>query len=577
MTTPQSLIIRGGLVMDGTGGQPSIADIRIDGDTITEVGQLSGSADRESDAKGLLVTPGFVDIHTHYDGQVTWNERVSSSSQLGVTTVVMGNCGVGLAPCSPQNRRALVTLMEGIEDIPGIVLEEGLTWDWESFPDYLDALEARQFDIDVATQIGHAPLRIEVMGERASRHEVATPADRAEMARLAAQAITAGALGFTTSRTIIHKGSDGEHTPTLHAEQAELLAIAEALREIDQGVIQLITDFEDVDGDFAMLRRICETSGRPMSMTLLQHEHLPERWRQVMQHMHEATAAGLPMKAQVGARPVALIFGLGLSMCPFSELPAYEAIKDLPVPERLIKMRDPLVKAQILSQTQSDPVFERRVANFDNLYVLGDPPDYEPKPEDSLAAMAKRAGKPANELAYELLTEGDGETLFYRPLYNYAEQNLNVLREMLMDPDSVPGLSDGGAHYGYICDASFPIYLLTYWGRDRTRGERIDLPLLVKWQTADAAATVGLHDRGLIKPGYKADLNLLDFKNLRLEKPAIVRDLPAQGRRLAQEARGVVASIVSGVVTYEHGKPTGKLPGRLIRGAKHPKDGRLAA
>ena len=577
MKQPRSLIIRGANIYDGTGCAPFMGDIRVDDGIITAVGKAHGTAELEIDAQGLMVTPGFVDIHTHYDGQVTWNQRVNSSSQLGVTTVVMGNCGVGLAPCSPQNRELLVKLMEGIEDIPGIVLEEGLPWNWQSFTDYLDALDSRHFDIDIATQIGHAPLRIEVMGERASNHEVATEQDRQAMARLAAEAIQAGALGFTTSRTIIHKSSDGKHTPTLHAAEEELMAIARGLREINQGVMQLITDFDDVDADFAMLRRICEASGRPMSMTLLQHEHLPDRWRRVMQHMHEATAAGLPMKAQVGARPVALIFGLGLSMCPFSELPAYEAIKHLPIPERLQRMRDPAVKAAILSQTQADPTFQRRVANFENLYVLGDPPDYEPRPQDSLASMAQAAGKSPNELAYEILTAGDGDALFYRPLYNYFEQNLDVLREMLMDPDSVPGLSDGGAHYGYICDASFPVYLLSYWGRDRTRGERIDLPTLVKWQSADAAATVGLHDRGILKPGYKADLNILNFDHLRLKKPRIVHDLPAQGRRLAQQADGIVATIVSGVVTYRDGEPTGALPGRLVRGAQAARERKMAA
>lgn len=563
-----SLIIRGGLVVDGSGTLPMIADVHIENGVIVEVGKVTPSAAHEIDARGLMVTPGFVDIHTHYDGQVTWSSRVRSSSGLGVTTAVMGNCGVGLAPCSPGNRKALVTLMEGIEDIPGVVLDQGLPWNWRSFPDYLNALSANQYDIDIAAQIGHAPLRIEVMGERAQAHQAASPADCTQMAALVKEAVQAGALGFTTSRTLIHKGSDGQHTPSLGAPAHELLAIAHALKQAGQGVIQMISDFEDVQSEFELMRRLCEQSGRPLSFTLLQHEHRPNRWREVLSLLHQATAAGLPMKAQVGARPVALIFGLGLSMCPFSGLPAYEALKDLPLPARLLQLRDPQTRRNILKESHSDPLLARRVANFDNLYVLGDPPDYEPRPEDSLAAMAARQGVAANALAYDLLIDGAGETLFYRPLYNYAQKSLDVVRDMLTDPDSVPGLSDGGAHYGYICDAGFPVYLLSHWGRDRTRGDRIPLEQLVKWQTADAAAAVGLHDRGRVARGYKADLNVLDFDQLRLHKPTVAHDLPAQGRRLAQTAQGIVATLVSGVVTHREGVPTGDLPGRLVRGAQ---------
>ena len=567
-TNGGSLIIRNGLVFDGSGNLPAKADVRIEGSVITEVGKVSGSAEEEIDASGLMVTPGFVDIHTHYDGQVTWSQQVRSSSQLGVTTAVMGNCGVGLAPCAPENRRSLITLMEGIEDIPGVVLDEGLPWNWQSFPQYLDALDARHYDIDIAAQIGHAPLRIEVMADRARAHQPATWQDCQRMAQLVKEAIEAGALGFSTSRTLIHKGSDGQPTPSLGAPESELLAIAGALGEVNQGVIQLITDFEDVQGEFDLMKRLCKHSGRPLSFTLLQHEHLPDRWREVMRLLHEATAQGLPMRAQVGARPVALIFGLGLSMCPFSGLAAYDAIKDLPVSERLARMREPATRAMILSQTQDDPMYRRRVANFENIYVLGDPPDYEPRPLDSLASLAARQGKTPNALAYDLLIQGEGDTLLYRPLYNYADQSLDVLREMLVDPHSVPGLSDGGAHYGYICDASFPLYLLTYWGRDRTRGERIPVEQLIKSQTSDAAATVGLNDRGLVAPGYKADINILDFNRLKLCKPRVINDLPAGGRRLTQSAVGIVATLVSGVTTQREGVFMGALPGRLVRGAQ---------
>jgi N-acyl-D-aspartate/D-glutamate deacylase len=563
-----SLIIRNGTIVDGTGAKPFVGDIKIVDGLIKEVGQVTGSADQEIDAKGLLVTPGFVDIHTHYDGQVTWSNKVGSSSQLGVTTVVMGNCGVGFAPCKPEDREITMKLMEGVEDIPGVVLQEGLPWNWNTFPEYLDALEARQYDIDVAAQVGHAPIRINVMGDRGAKREPSTEADRAQMTALAVEAIKAGALGFTTSRTILHRSSDGSPTPSLGAAEGELTAIAKGLGEAGLGVLQLVTDFDDVDEEFAMLRRIVETSGRPLSLTLLQHEHLPDRWRRVMEHMHAATDAGLKMKAQVGARPVALILSFALSLCPFTQLPSFEALRDLSPEERLKKLRDPEVRANILSEEHSEAMYKRRVANFDNLYPLGDPPDYEPKPEDSIAARAQRAGVDPTAFAYDYLLEKDGTAMLYRPLYNYADRDHEVLREMLMDRDTVPGLSDGGAHYGYICDASFPTYLLTHWARDRSRGEKIPLELLVKWQSQDTAATVGLDDRGILRPGFKADINIIDFEGLKLQAPTIVYDLPAGGRRLGQAAEGFRATIVSGVVTYQDGAATGKLPGKLIRGAQ---------
>ncbi len=564
----QTLIIRNGTIIDGTGHAPYVGDIKIVAGLIQQVGIVEGSAEQEIDATGLIVTPGFVDIHTHYDGQVTWSHQVASSSELGVTTVVMGNCGIGFAPCLPEHRAIMMRLMEGVEDIPGAVLEEGLPWNWQTFPGYLDALEARNYDADIATQIGHAPLRIHVMGDRGAAREVATDADIAAMAHLAGQAVQAGALGFTTSRTILHKSSDGSNTPTLSAAEKELTGIALGLKKVGLGTLQLVTDFDDVDAEFAMLRRIVEQSGRPLSLTLLQHEHLPDRWRRVMEHMHEATDAGLPMKAQVGARPVALIFSFALSLCPFSQLPAYEALKDLPAEERLAKLRDPEIRARILAQEHQEAMYKRRVANFENLYPLGDPPEYEPSPDSCIAAIALRTGRPPAEVAYDILLGDAGQAMLYRPLYNYFEQNLDVVREMLLDRDTVPGLSDGGAHYGFICDASFPTYLLTHWARDRTRGEKLPLEQLVKWQTQDTAATVGLNDRGLLLPGYKGDVNIIDFEKLHLRAPKIVYDLPAGGRRLGQRAEGYRATIVSGVVTYRDGVATGALPGRLIRGAQ---------
>lgn len=568
MKKQTSLIIRGGTIVDGSGEPPYVGDIKIVDGKIDQIGQVTGTADEEIQAQGLLVTPGFVDIHTHYDGQVTWSHQVASSSQLGVTTVVMGNCGIGFAPCKPAHRDVMMRLMEGVEDIPGAVLQEGLPWNWNTFPEYLDALDARNYDIDIATQIGHAPLRINVMGDRGAAREPATDADIAAMSTLAAEAVEAGALGFSTSRTLLHKSSDGMHTPTLGAAEKELTGIALGLKKIGKGTLQLVTDFDDVDSEFAMLRRIVEQSGRPLSLTLLQHEHLPDRWRRVMHHMHEATDAGLPMKAQAGARPVALIFSFALTLCPFSQLPAYEALKDLPAAERMARLRDPAVRAKIISEEHHEELYKRRVANFENLYPLGDPPEYEPKPEDSIAALASRAGVSAVEYVYDYLLQEDGQSMLYRPLYNYYEKNHDVLREMLLDRDTVPGLSDGGAHYGFICDASFPTYLLTHWARDRSRGDKIPLEQVIKMQTQDTAATVGLKDRGLLKPGYKADINIIDFANLHLHAPKITYDLPAGGRRLGQKADGYRTTLVNGVVTYRDGKATGALPGRLVRGAQ---------
>ncbi len=568
MVTDLSLVIRNGTIVDGTGREPYEGDIGIAGGRIAQVGRSVGRGTEEIDARGMLVTPGFVDIHTHYDGQVTWSNQLASSSLLGVTTVLMGNCGVGFAPCHEGHRQILVRLMEGVEDIPGVVLAEGLPWNWTTFPDYLDALEARRYDADIATQIGHAPLRVHVMGERGAAREPATEADKAAMGRIAGEAVRAGALGFSTSRTIMHRSSDGSPTPSLGAAEDELTAIARGLSAEGLGVLQLVSDFDDVDREFAMLRRVVEQSRRPMSLSLLQHEQFPDRWRRLLGHIHTAVDDGLEIKAQVGARPVALLLSFALSICPFSQLPAYESLKNVPAPRRLALLRDPEMRARIIGEEHHDENYGRRVANFDNLYPLRDPPDYEPRPDASIAAIARREDRSAAEVAYDLLLAGEGTALLYRPLYNYADKDLEVVREMLRHPDTVPGLSDGGAHYGYICDASFPTYLLTHWVRDRSRGERLDLPTVVKWQTHDTAAAVGLHDRGVLLPGYKADVNIIDFDRLQLRAPKIVYDLPAGGRRLAQNADGYRATIVSGAVTYRDSVATGALPGRLIRGAQ---------
>lgn len=565
MTDGASLVIRNGTIVDGSGGEPFVADIAIGDGRITAIGRFAGRGREEIDARGHIVTPGFVDIHTHYDGQVMWSESLASSSWHGVTTVVTGNCGVGFAPCRPEHRPILMRLMEGVEDIPGVVLDTGLPWNWTSFPEYLDAVAARRFDADVATQIGHAPLRVFAMGERGAAREPSTGEDRERMRALVAEAIRAGAFGVTTSRTIVHRSSDGSPTPSLGAAEAELLAIADGLRDASAGVLQLISDFDDIDTEWAMLLRVVARSGRPMSLSLLQHEHRPDRWRRLLDHIHAAVDEGLPIKGQVGVRPVALIFGFALSLCPFSRLPSYDALDALPPARRLEALRDPSVRARILAERHDDAFVRQRVAVFDNLYPMGDPPEYEPHADTSIAAIATRIGRTPEEVAYDLLLADDAQALLYRPLYNYAARDLEVVRTMMQDRDTVLGLSDGGAHYGYICDASFPTFLLTHWTRDRTRGARLALPEVVRWQTHDTATALGLDDRGRLAPGCKADVNVIDLAQLQLEAPRIVHDLPGGGRRLAQKARGYVATIVSGEVTFRDGAATGRLPGRLVR------------
>ena len=564
------LVVRGGTIVDGTGGSSFAGDVAVDAGVITRIGRIAARGRQEIDAGGCFVTPGFVDVHTHYDGQVTWSHSLSSSSYHGVTTVVTGNCGVGFAPCRREDRPLLMRLMEGVEDIPGAVLDDGLPWSWTSFGEYLDALAARRYDADVATQIGHAPLRVFAMGERGANREPATAEDRAAMRAVVTEALRDGAFGFSTSRTLLHRSSDGRPTFSFGAAEGELLAIADGLRDADAGVLQLISDFDDVDAEWAVLRRMIAHAGRPASLTLLQHEHQPERWRRVLQHIHDAVGDGLAVKGQVAVRPVALIFGFGLSLSPFSRLPAYEALAALPEDARWRALRNREIRARIVAERHDDPAFARRVANFDNLYALDDPPDYEPPPDASVAAIAAREGCTPEEIAYDLLLAHDGEGLLYRPLYNYAGRNLGVVHEMMTAPDTLLGLSDGGAHYGYICDASFPTYLLAHWTRDRARGGRLSLEHAVRRQTLETAAAVGLCDRGLVARGYKADLNVIDMTRLALQRPCIVHDLPAGGRRLVQRAEGYVATIVSGEVTYRDGEATGALPGRLVRRGRAP-------
>lgn len=561
------LIIRNGKIIDGTGGAPYQADIDVVGDRIVSVGKVTGPADEEIDANGLIVTPGFVDIHTHYDGQVTWSSSVTPSSAHGVTTVLMGNCGVGFAPCKSSQRDMLIRLMEGVEDIPGVVLNEGLTWNWESFPDYLDELAARRFDIDVATQVPHAALRIFVMGERGANCELATAEDRQEMARLAAEGIAAGAIGFSTSRTLAHRTSDGQPAPTLNAAETELMEIAVAIGNTGRGVLQVISDHPADEKEFAMLRRLVERSGRPMSISLAQADKVPNRWRKALDLIGRAVDDGLEMRAQICGRAVGLLYGLELSQNPFCTHPSWVRLADLSLADRVAAMRDPAIRYKLLSEEPGDPAQRERLFDFNKLFPLSDPPDYEPPDEASIAAIATRTGRISAEVAYDLLLEQNGRAILYRPILNYTAGNLDACREMIEHRDTVVSLGDGGAHCGIICDASLPTFMLTHWTRDRRRGEKLSLPQVVRAQSYDTALAVGLHDRGLIASGYKADINVIDYDRLRLHVPEIVYDLPSGGRRLIQRSEGYRATIVSGVITIRNDQPTGNLPGRLIRGA----------
>ncbi len=561
------LVIRGGEVFDGSGAPSRRADVAVKDGVIAQVGQVGGDGAEEIDARGRIVTPGFVDIHTHYDGQATWDARMQPSSWHGVTTVVMGNCGVGFAPCAPADRDRLIRLMEGVEDIPFPVLAEGLPWNWESFPDYLDALERRAFDVDIGAQLPHAALRVAVMGERGANREPATPGDIARMAAIAAEAMRAGALGFSTSRTLNHRTSDGAPTPTLTAGEDELTGIALGLKAAGAGVVQLVSDFTDPLAEFAMLRRIVEASGRPLSFTLAQSPLAPDGWRMLLRELEAAAADGLPIRAQVGARAVGVLLGLELTLNPFSHHPSWREIAARPLPTKVAALRDPAFRDRLLAD-RLDGGTRGFAEAWARMHLMTDPPDYEPGAESTVAAVAARAGRPPEAVALDHMLSDDGKGLLYVPFLNYAQGSLDAVREMIVHPLSIPGLSDGGAHVGMICDGSFPTTMLTHWTRDRTRGGRIDLAGVIRMQTRDTAAALGLRDRGQLRRGWRADLNVIDYDALDLRAPFVLHDLPAGGRRLAQRASGYVATVVAGEVTYRDGEATDALPGRLLRGAR---------
>ena len=572
MTGPQpDLVIRGGIIVDGNGGPEREADVAIVGDTIVTVGRVEQTGRREIDADGSLVTPGWVDVHTHYDGQATWDQQLAPSSVQGVTTVVMGNCGVGFAPVHARDHQRLIELMEGVEDIPGAALHEGLAWNWSTFGEYLDAVDSIPHDIDVAAQVPHGALRLFVMGARGADGDKATPQEIEEMAELAKEAIEAGALGFTTSRTLNHRTSRGDPTPTLKAAREELVGIARGVGRAGTGVLQLVSDFIDVSDEFGNLRAMVEASSRPASFTLVQSPRDPDGYRGMLNLLDEAHADGLEIRGQVATRGVGLLLGLQGTLNPFMANPVYLEVADLDVPARVAVMGDPVFKERLLAadegQRDKSKVGGGIVRMFENMFVLGDPPDYEPDPNTNVAAQAARAGREPLEYVYDLVLQDDGRLFLYIPALNYVNGRLDAVREMLLHPRTIPGLSDGGAHVGTISDGSFPTTLLTHWCRDRD-GEQLTVPFVVQAQCRDTAWALGLRDRGVLAPGYKADINVIDFERLSVSSPEMHFDLPAGGRRLLQRADGYLHTIVSGIPIYESGESTGEFPGRLVRGAR---------
>jgi N-acyl-D-aspartate/D-glutamate deacylase len=567
----RDLLIRGGTVVDGTGDAPRVTDVLVRDDIIAGVGDGIETPGCDAiDASGLLVTPGFVDVHTHYDGQATWEHTLGPSTGHGVTTVVTGNCGVGFAPCDPGSRDDLVRLMEGIEDIPEVVMTAGLPWAWRTFPDYLDFLGRRAFDADIATQLPHAAVRVFAMGKRGMAREPATEGDMERMRDLAREAIEAGAVGFSTSRSVNHKTVDGDPTPSFEAAERELHMIASGVARAGRGVLQVIQEFptvESVPDRMRLLVELAERSGRPLSFTLAQFHSAPYSWPAVLRLTEQAYASGVPVRGQVFPRPMGMLMSIDTTRNPFSASAAYNELTAAPRDQRVAAMAGRQTRALIIDQARAANV-QAKQRRFDMVFQLRDAADYEPSPDDSIEARAARRGIEPDELAYDLLLENGGAGMLYAAFANIFDGSLEPSLAMMKSDATIVGLGDGGAHYGLICDSSYPTFMLAYWGRDRTKGEKLPLPFIVKSLTQDTAHAVGLDDRGLLKPGYQADLNLIDFDALQLNVPTVAHDLPSGGKRLTQSAEGYRATIKSGQVTYRDGKPTGALPGRLVRGAR---------
>ncbi len=562
------LVIRGGTVIDGAGAPARRADVAVDDGVISAVAPKLGPAHRDIDADGRLVTPGWVDIHTHYDGQATWDPDMTPSSWHGVTTAVFGNCGVGFAPVRPGSETWLINLMEGVEDIPETVLAEGLDFRWESFPEYMAVLAETDRVMDIGAQVPHAALRFYVMGERGADH--AARPDDAEITRMGTlleEALDAGALGFTTSRTTKHRAADGRVTPSLSADEPELAGLALAMKRAGKGVIEVNSDFGP--GEFTLMRQMAERAGRPLSVLLVQVEGAPERWAETLAGVDRAVADGLECNAQTGSRAVGLLFGLQASLHPFVRHPVWQELQRCDHAERVARLTaNADLRRRLAEPLPADSETRRMVEIMNRTYALGDPICYEPDPADSIAARAATEGRHPFALALDLLLQDGGRNMLLYPIENYCPGDLSVVHRMLRNPNTVCGVADGGAHVGLICDASSPTSLLTHWGRDRTRGPQLPLEFLVHKQTGASAAAYGLRDRGILAPGYRADINVIDFEALRLRRPYVAFDLPAGGKRILQRADGYCHTFVKGEEVMCDGVHTGARPGRLVRGAR---------
>ena len=571
------LLITNGTIVDGSGGDPYVGDIALGGGLIVGIGapgSQGADAHEVIDATGLLVTPGFVDIHSHYDGQVTWDPYLTPSCFHGVTTVVMGNCGVGFAPVAPDKRQWLSELMEGVEDIPGTALTAGMRWGWETFPEYLDFIDSTPHAMDIGTQIAHAPVRAYVMGERGAQNENASPDDIARMAAIVKEAIAAGALGFSTSRTMLHHALDGTPVPGTFATEDELFGIGNALRELGTGLFEVSPagvageDDDSLPHEVEWMHKLSKTIGRPVTFGMTQGNNDTMLYRRILEATAAAAADGATVIAQVAGRASGLLFGMDTTYHPFKGRPTWDGLATLTADDKLAEMRNASVRTAILEERPENVAMSLLERMADRIWPIGDDLDYEPPLHTSVGAIAARTGRSTGDVLYDMILERPADALFMIPVNNYAHNTFDALHEMITHPQAVLGLADGGAHVAIICDASIPTTMLTHWTRDRTRGPKLSLPFVVKRQTHDTAALYGLHDRGLLCAGYKADVNIIDYDNLRLRMPEMAYDLPGGARRLVQKADGYVATIVSGTIVSRDGAFTGELPGRVLRGAR---------
>jgi len=570
------LVVRNGVVVDGTGAPRYAGDIAVTNGVIAEVGDVVASGTREIDADGQIVSPGWVDIHTHYDGQATWDADLAPSSTHGVTSIVMGNCGVGFAPAQPDRHDWLISLLEGVEDIPGTALAEGMTWGWESFPEYLDTLDKMAWTLDVGTQIPHAALRTYVMGNDGADNTVAASHEQIEsMSQLCEEAIAAGALGFTTSRTWVHRTSEGAQIGTLKAGADEVLGIAAALQRAGTGVIQLIsdsyqtTDDELVASELALLEAIAMHVARPLSFTVQQSDESPGRWRELLEAIGRWRSAGADVSAQTAVRPIGVVAGLTSTVNPLRCSPTYKKLSTLPIADRVVRMQEPAIRETIIAEHAAfvpNSFSATTHSGYDRMFPMAEFPNYEPQPADSLAGLAAGQGRPANEVMYDFFLEAGGTKLVYLPFMNYADGSLDDVADMIESPLTLSGLSDAGAHCNTLSDGTMPTTAISHWTRDRGQGKTFDLEYMVHRQTQATASHVGLNDRGVVAPGYLADLNIFDHDTINAHAPELVQDLPAGGTRLLQRSTGYAATIKRGTVTVQDGELTGEYPGRLQRG-----------